>query len=72
MQMWDTGLVDLWSKRTTTIPTACLNVKQRSTAKPRLGMRNLSGPFVILLIGYSASLVAFFIELSFSWYRSVH
>ena len=63
MRMWETGLITFWEKRTIPIPTACLNIKQRPKDNPRLNMRNLSGPFVILLIGYGISVFFFFAEL---------
>jgi hypothetical protein len=64
MQMWETGLIDLWEKRAIPKPTACLNIKQgRMGKKPKLSMRHLSGPFVILLIGYGISAFSFLTEL---------
>jgi hypothetical protein len=63
MRMWETGLIALWEKRTIPKPTACLDIKQRPRDNPRLNMRNLSGPFVILLIGYGISVFFFFAEL---------
>ena len=62
--MWETGLIDLWEKRAIPKPTACLNLKQGQMGKkPRLSMRHLSGPFVILLIGYGLSAFSFLGEL---------
>jgi hypothetical protein len=56
------GLIQHWGKQFIPQPDECLNNYQDKPDKPRISLKNLSGAFLVLLVGSTASLFAFIIE----------
>ena len=65
--MWQNGLMDNWELHFRPIPDRCLGKIKRVKNSPRkdeaktarLTLRNLMGAFIVLLIGYVLSVVAY-------------
>ena len=69
--MEEYGLMKHWSQWFRKVPSKCLaNTKieekkkqaPTNTAKTRLSLKNLTGAFIVLLVGYAISLLTFFLE----------
>ena len=60
------GLLEFWLKQYSDDPTYCLTKIQRQmkekSGKRRLTLNNLSGAFLVLIIGYVLSIIAFILE----------
>jgi hypothetical protein len=68
MEMLDYGLLDIWAQRYQADVRKCqdkadkmMQLKPSSDGPPRLSLKNLTGAFAILIVGY---LLAFFIFIS--------
>ena len=65
--MQGAGLFEFWLKQYSDDPTYCLTKIQRQmkekSGKRRLTLNNLSGAFLVLVIGYVLSIIAFIVEL---------
>jgi ionotropic glutamate receptor len=70
------GLMDIWTQWYQPDIQKCLTEKDKITKKvsrkesPRLSLKNLTGAFVVLLIGYLVSFVAFLAENIMSYGRN--
>lgn len=69
LEMRGNGLIDIWTKWYLPDVRQCLEksdkfVRQKSSkaGSPRLSLKNLTGSFVVLLVGYLVSLCAFIVE----------
>lgn len=73
LRAWDTGLIDYQIKANKVNIGKCqLDRIQESTAKiRRLSLVDLSGPFMILVLGFSISLLVFLIEIIISRWKPV-
>lgn len=56
------GLIERWGKQFLAQPDECLNNYQDKPDKPRISLKNLSGAFLILLIGLATSSLIFVME----------
>jgi len=67
MRMEGAGLLEFWLKQYSDDATYCLTKIRRQMkekrGKRRLTLNNLSGAFLVLIIGYVLSIIAFIIEL---------
>lgn len=74
--MRGTGLMDIWTQWYQPDIRQCLAEADKITKNvsksepPRLSLKNLTGAFVVLLIGYLVSFVAFLAENIMSYYRN--
>jgi hypothetical protein len=70
LEIIEAGLVDYWDVMLRPMPLQCLKnigkgsnmLKLKSKKPPALTLKNLTGAFVILLLGFSLSLLAFLCE----------
>ena len=66
--MNERGLMEYWGQMYRRIPLQCLantkgmRQKKAPNNKSRLSLKNLTGAFVVLLVGYALALLAFFFE----------
>lgn len=65
MAQW--GLPDYWVKRVTPQTEQCNEEKRKASSNGReqrksLSLNDLSGPFILLMIGYMLSLLLFLVE----------
>ncbi len=76
--MLENGLMDHWETWFRSIPEQCLGyienkVKRTKEVKPgRISLRNLTSAFIILLIGYCLSILAFVGEYVIYFARNPH
>jgi hypothetical protein len=56
------GLDAYWKKRSFAQPDECLNQYEKPPGKQAISLKNLSGAFVILLLGFSVALLVFLME----------
>jgi hypothetical protein len=56
------GLIQHWEKQFLPQPNDCLTNYQDIPKQPRISLKNLSGAFLILLVGLTASFFAFIVE----------
>lgn len=63
MESWQYGLIDHWNKQNMPQPDRkCADYRQQSSELPRISLANLSGAFVLLLVGWSLAIFAFIVE----------
>ncbi|EFX87004.1 hypothetical protein DAPPUDRAFT_235850 [Daphnia pulex] len=70
LEIIEAGLIDYWDVMLRPIPLQCLKnigkdsnmLKLKSKKPPALTLKNLTGAFIILLLGFSLSLLAFLCE----------
>ena len=66
------GFFRLWWNIGTCDPTRCLNQsRHRDVAIAPLTLGNLSGAFIVLLIGYALSLFSYIFELFYRIYERI-
>ena len=66
------GLINYWNSVNFANPYQCLDqkTKKKSSNNPRLSTKNLTGAFIVLLVGHAASFIAFMFErLVSNWCR---
>jgi ionotropic glutamate receptor len=67
MELRQSGLMDYWDLRFHPSSPCTANTKSGyKKAQTSISLKNLTGAFVVLLIGFSLSLLAFLCELIFS------
>lgn len=72
MRMRESGLLYYWTDLFIPPPTECLNSYREKPDRPRLTMMNLTCAFIILAIGYPASLIAFILENIMGRFKRCH
>ena len=67
--MYERGLMDYWGQMYRRIPPQCLantkgarQKKEPDNNKSRLSLKNLTGAFIVLLVGYALALLAYIFE----------
>jgi ionotropic glutamate receptor len=58
------GFIDFWIQSYQATPHRCLSqsVRKKKWETPRLSLKNLTGAFAVLVIGYSVSFLVFIFE----------
>ena len=69
---WESGIFDYWFKKYEPKIDKCLldSYKDAAPKLKALSLVDMSGPFIILLLGLSLSLVVFLVELAWNFNRS--
>lgn len=74
LELMQTGIIDHWDSRFRPMPGKCMgNIRNAHTTEtsatlkqknhpPSLSLKNLTGAFVVLLVGFSISFLAFLCE----------
>ena len=62
LEMAQFGFIQHWEKTFQTQPDECLTNYNDIPDKPRISLKNLSGAFLILLVGLPLALLAFIVE----------
>ena len=56
------GLIQHWEKQFLPQPNECATKYLEKPEKPRISLKNLSGAFLLLLVGISVAILVFIIE----------
>ena len=67
LRLQEAGLINEWYKRYVPSASKCMKVNERNN-KPRLSIKHLSSPFVILATNYLLSLLVFIAEKLIRFY----
>jgi len=62
LQLQENGLLAHWEKKYYPQPDRCLGDIKKVSRTQRISLNNLSGAFLVLLVGYAIALFAFIIE----------
>lgn len=62
LEMAQFGFIQHWEKTFLSQPDECLTNYNDIPDKPRISLKNLSGAFLILLVGLPLALLAFIVE----------
>ena len=62
LEMQQFGLIQHWGKQFIPQPGECRNNYQNVPEKPRISLKNLSGAFLILVVGLTLAFLAFIME----------
>ena len=62
MEMREFGLIEHWEKKFTPQPDECFDKYKEIPDKPRISLKNLSGAFVVLVVGFAIALLVILIE----------
>jgi hypothetical protein len=79
LRLRETGLISYWEKNFQADPRPCLNDnsqrrrgRDKSATPTRLSLKNLSGAFVILVVGYLIAFLVFLNEIIvFRWRKHI-
>ncbi|XP_069939959.1 probable glutamate receptor [Cherax quadricarinatus] len=71
MGMTEAGLFYQWLKTTEPNSTVCVNAPTKITVRTNLSISNIRGMFIILVVGYVAALMVFFLERLCQWIQQV-
>ena len=66
LRLQEAGLINEWYKRYVPSASKCMKVNERNN-KPRLSIKHLSSPFVILATGYLLSLISILRRKTYSF-----